>query len=133
MASLNLRISLARLAGFCFLLASPVCLGASTDDARLRSLYDGRRWFELRDSVTKGGASAFYQGVVAFNDARRCEKKLGAITRSHPKSDEAVEAHRRLASLYLTHGKYREAPHKTIPVSFIAREPHRTECRYSIS
>src|SRR5580693_4534417 len=111
MASLSLRISPALLAGFCFLVVSPVCLGASSDDARLRSLYDGRRWFELRDSVTKGVASAFYQGVVAcaFNDARRCQKKLGAVIRSHPKSDEAIEAHRRLASLYLTHGKYREA------------------------
>jgi predicted aspartyl protease len=111
MASLSLRISAALLAGFCFLLVSPVGLGASSDDARLRSLYDGRRWFELRDSVTKGGASGFYQGVVAcaFNDARRCEKKLGAIIRSHPKSDEAIEAHRRLASLYITHGRYREA------------------------
>jgi predicted aspartyl protease len=34
---------------------------------------------------------------------------MGAIIRSHPASDEAIEAHRRLASLYLTHGKYREA------------------------
>ena len=111
MASLSLRIRPTLLAGFCFLLVSPVCVGASSDDARLKSLYDGRRWFELRDSVAKGGASVFYQGVVAcaFNDARRCEKKLGVIIRSHPKSDEAIEAHRRLASLYLTHGKYREA------------------------
>ena len=111
MASLIRRISPAMLAGFCFLLVSPVSVGASSDDARLRSLYDGRRWFELRDSVARSGASAFYQGVVAcaFNDPRRCEKKLGAVIRSRPKSDEAIEAHRRLASLYLTHGKYREA------------------------
>jgi predicted aspartyl protease len=105
------RVALVLSAGFCFFLLAPLCFGEHNDDASLKSLYDGRRWFELRDSVAKGGASAFYQGVVAcaFNDARRCEKKMGAIIRSHPKSDEAIEAHRRLASLYLTHGKYRAA------------------------
>jgi predicted aspartyl protease len=88
-----------------------VCFGAASEDTSLKLLYDGRRWFELRDSVLKGGASVFYQGVVAcaFNDSRQCKKKLGAVIRNHPKSDEGIEAHRRLASLCLTHGKYREA------------------------
>ena len=63
MASLNLRISPAMLAGFCFLLVSPVWVGASSDDARLRSLYDGRRWFELRDSVARGGAPPFTKAL----------------------------------------------------------------------
>jgi hypothetical protein len=111
MASLSLRISGISLAGFCFLVICPLAVSASSDNAHMKSLYDGRRWFELRDSVAKGGASVFFRGVVAcaFNDAHGCEKKLGSIIRSYPTSDEAIEAHRRLASLYLTHGKYREA------------------------
>ncbi len=107
---MSLRIGPPLWAGLCFLLVSPICFGES-GNASLKSLYDGRRWFELRDSVEKGGAPVFYQGVVAcaFNDSRRCEKKLAAVIRTQPKSEEAIEAHRRLASLYLTHGKYREA------------------------
>lgn len=84
---------------------------ADDDRPDLKSLYDARRWFELRDSVAKGAAPDFYHGAVAcsFNDMHRCERKLGAVVKSRPRSDEAVEAHRVLASAYLRQGKYREA------------------------
>ena len=116
MASLSLRVRPALLVALCFLLLYTFCISvhsirAHGDDTSLKSLYDGHRWFELRDFVGKGGASAFYQGAVAcaFNDLRRCDKKLRAVFSSAPRSDEAVEAHRILASAYFTHGKYKKA------------------------
>jgi hypothetical protein len=111
MASLSLKIRTALLAALCSLLLFTFCISAHGNDASLKSLYDGHRWFELRDVVEKEGASAFYEGAVAcaFNDLRRCDKKLRAVFNSAPRSDEAVEAHRILASAYFTHGEYKKA------------------------
>src|SRR5215813_1649044 len=94
----------------CFLFLCNVCLIAKDDKQDLKSLYDSHRWFELRDAVTKDDAPAFYRGVVAcaFNDLRGCENKFRVIFKSKPQSDEAVEAHRTLASAYLTHGMYKK-------------------------
>jgi hypothetical protein len=88
-----------------------ICLAADTDRPDLKSLYDTHRWFELRDSVAKGTAPAFYQGAVAcaFNDLHRCQKKLAHVVKASPQSGDAIEAHRLLASVYLRQGKYREA------------------------
>jgi len=98
-------------AWFALLALTQTCPAADNDRPDLKSLYDARRWFELRNSVAKGAAPVFYQGAVAcsFNDVHRCDKKLGAVIKSRPRSDEAVEAHRVLASVYLRQGKYREA------------------------
>ena len=87
-----------------------MCVSAPKDDTNLKSLYDSHQWFELRDSVRKGGASAFYQGAVAcaFNDVRGCERRFRDVFHSAP-SDDAVEAHRILASAYFTHGEYKKA------------------------
>jgi len=95
----------------CWVLLASLCFGAQEDDANLKSLYDNHRWFELRDSITKVNGSAFYQGAIAcaFNDVRRCEKEFRDVFKSAPRSDEAVEAHRTLASAYLTHGEYKKA------------------------
>ena len=95
----------------CWVLLASLCFGAQEDDANLKSLYDNHRWFELRDSITKVNASAFYQGAIAcaFNDVRRCEKEFRDVFNSAPRSNEAVEAHRTLASAYLTHGEYKKA------------------------
>ena len=111
MASLSLKTRSARLAALCLLTLLAFCIGTQGAEASLKSLYDGHRWFELRDVVQKGGASAFYEGAVAcaFNDLRRCEKKLQAVFNSAPRSNEAVEAHRVLASAYFTHGEYKKA------------------------
>ena len=111
MVSLRHRIRAAALVAFCSLLLIIFCISAHGDDASLKSLYDGHRWFELRDFVKRQGAPAFYQGAVgcAFNDLPRCENQFRAVFNSAPKSDEAVEAHRILASAYFTHGKYKKA------------------------
>jgi len=95
----------------CWALLASLCFGAQKDDTNLKSLYDSHQWFELRDSIRQGGAQAFYQGAVAcaFNDERRCEKRLGDVFKSAPRSDKAVEAHRILASAYFTHGEYKKA------------------------
>jgi len=95
----------------CCALVASLCLGAPNDDATLKSPYEGHRCFELRDSVQKGGASSFYEGAVAcaFNDLRRCQKRLQTILHSTPQSAEAVEAHRILTSVYFTHGEYKKA------------------------
>jgi len=95
----------------CWAILSSSCFGAKKDDTNLKSLYDSHRWFELRDTVRKGGASPFYQGAVAcaFNHVRPCEKKFRDVFNSAPKSDDAVKAHRILASAYLIHGEYRKA------------------------
>ena len=95
----------------CWVLLPSLCFGAWRDDNNLKSLYDSHRWFELRDFVRKGGASRFYQGAVAcaFNNVRRCENRFRDVFNSAPRSDEAVEAHRVLASTYFTHGEYKKA------------------------
>jgi hypothetical protein len=52
----------------CWVLLASLCFGArkdGKDDTNLKSLYDRHQWFELRDSVSKGDASAFYQAAVA--------------------------------------------------------------------
>ena len=94
----------------CCVLLTSLCCGAQ-DETNLKSLYDNHRWFELRDSIRKHNVSPFYQGAVAcaFNDVRHCERKFRAVFNSAAASDEAVEAHRTLASAYLTHGEYKKA------------------------
>jgi predicted aspartyl protease len=77
----------------------------------LKSLYDSHQWFQLRDAVKKSNAAPFYRGAVActFNDLRRCEKTFRDVVNSAPRSDDAVEAHRILASAYFLHGEYKKA------------------------
>ena len=96
---------------WCWVFLGSVCFGAQESETDLKSLYDSHRWFELRDSVRRGGASFFYQGAVAcaFNHAHRCERKLANVFHSTPTSDVAVEAHRILASNYFIHGQYKKA------------------------
>ena len=88
-----------------------ICLAADNDRPDLKSLYDAHRWFELRESLAKGTAPAFYRGAVAcaFNDLHRCERELKPVIKSPLKFDEAIEAHRLLAAAYFRQGKHREA------------------------
>jgi len=39
------------------------CLRADTRESDLKALFDCHQWFDLRDAVSKHGASAFYKGV----------------------------------------------------------------------
>lgn len=111
MASFIQRSGCALPTAFCTLLLFTLCINARGDDSALKPLYDGHRWFELRDAVNKGGASPFYQGAsaCAFNDLRRCQRQLRTVLHAAPRSDEAVEAYRTLASAYFVHGKYKKA------------------------
>lgn len=99
------------LAILCFLILPRPCFGAAAEDVSLKSLYDSRQWFDLRDSVARGGAPEFYQGAVScvFNDLLRCERKLKAVIKSNPRSDDAFRSHDLLANAYLRQGKYRKA------------------------
>jgi predicted aspartyl protease len=111
MVSRSLRSGCLLLAGlYCLFIPSP-CVSAPAGTADLKSLFESRRWFELRDSVVGRSTPRFYQGVVAcaFNKIPRCEKELEAVIRFRPRSNDAVHALRRLASVYLSHGRYREA------------------------
>jgi len=99
----------------CWLLAL-LPKGATAQDTQnhtidFQSLYLAHRWFELRDLATKDGVPSFFQGAVAcaFNDLRLCEQKFKSVFESSPRSYEAIEAHRLLASVYFRQGKYREA------------------------
>ena len=76
----------------------------------LKALYDGHRWFALRDALDRT-APAFYRGAVAcgFNDAQDCEKILRSITRSNPRSEEAAGARGLLLSLYHRAGHFGRA------------------------
>jgi predicted aspartyl protease len=94
----------------CILVAS-FCLGACGEDTNLKRLYEGHRWFELREAVAKGSAPALYQGAVAcaFNDLHQCEKILKPLLTHERESPFAIEAHTLLAAAYLRCGKYRQA------------------------
>ena len=88
-----------------------VCFAAENQDERLKALYESHKWFDLRAAIGERSGSEFYRSVVAcaFNDLPRCEYGLRDLINKQPESNEAVEAHRTLASTYLTHGRYRKA------------------------
>jgi predicted aspartyl protease len=112
MPSRSRRITAVIFTGFFLCIFSLISLAEPNESANLKSLYESRRWFELRDAVAKQPAvPLFYQGAVAcaFNDMRSCERKMAAAIKSHPRSDDAIEAHRLLAGAYFRQGKYREA------------------------
>ncbi len=83
----------------------------SGSDVALKILYDGHRWFELREAVRVQPASAFYKGAVAsaFNDSHEAEKYLNSAARRARSVEEADEAHGMLAYLYTRLGRSRDA------------------------
>jgi predicted aspartyl protease len=95
----------------CFLALVPVSFPADRSDAKFKSLYDAHQWFALRDAVKGGNAPAFYRGATAcaFNELPHCEKELEQDFKSEAKSEDAVEGHRILTSVYLRQGRYRNA------------------------
>jgi predicted aspartyl protease len=102
------RILALVLAGIC----SSTSFCEQNGNANLQSLYESHNWFELRDALAKlPSVPLFYQGAVAcaFNDLRDCERRLAAVIKSRPTSDDAIEAYRLLAGAYFRQGKYRKA------------------------
>jgi heme/copper-type cytochrome/quinol oxidase subunit 2 len=77
----------------------------------LKALYDGHRWFELRDALRKTNGPAFYRGAsaCAFGDLRTCEKSLNSVIGSAPHSAQSGEAHAILEAAYLRTGQYKKA------------------------
>jgi len=97
------------LSAVCLLLiAWPAIGNEQLADADLRSLYETRRWAELRESLKARSAPALYRGVVAavFNDDRRAEHLLQSVITSAPRSGEAYEAYEWLAHIYFRTGRY---------------------------
>jgi len=85
-------------------------LAGSGSEASLKSLYDGHRWFELRDAIQGKHATPLYRGAVAsaFNQLKDAERYLNRVA-AHPTSaGEANDAHGLLAYLYGRFGRSRE-------------------------
>lgn len=80
-------------------------------DSDLKSLYEARQWFRLRDAVQATPTPGFYVGAVAgaFNDFRQAEKYLQDFIESAPQSEQASEARGLLTYLYQRAGRYRLA------------------------
>ena len=92
------------------LLGLSTWLAASPRVPDVKALYDGHRWFALRDALDRT-APALYRGAVAcaFNDVHECEKTLRSIIGSNPRSEQAAEARGLLLSLYHRAGHFRQA------------------------
>ena len=86
------------------------CLAASKGVPDWKALYDGHRWFELRDAVDRT-TPALYRGAVAcaFNDVIDCERTLRSIIRSNPRSGDAAEARGLLLHLHHRAGDFGRA------------------------
>jgi len=84
---------------------------ADTPESNLKALLDSHKWFELRDAVSKPGASALYKCAVAcaFGDVKQALKEADSVIKSSPKSEEAYQAHNLLTHLYYRSGRYRQA------------------------
>ena len=98
-------------AGLILWVLPAVCLAAGQRDAGLKSLFENRQWFELRDAVEGADAPAFYRVAVscAFGNVRRAESFFQDVVRSDARSAESFEAHGLLASAHMRVGHYRQA------------------------
>lgn len=84
---------------------------ADAQSPDLKALYEGHRWFELRDALKKATGQAFYRGATAcaFGDLRKCEKTLSSVISAAPRSAQSGEAHVILETVYLRSGQYKRA------------------------
>ena len=89
-------------------------LAGSGSDTSLKSLYDGHRWFELRDAIQGKHAPPLYLGAVAsaFNNTKEAEKYLNRAVEQASSVDVADQAHGMLAYLYARLGRSREVVHQ---------------------
>jgi predicted aspartyl protease len=85
-------------------------LTGSGHDISFQSLYDGRRWFELREAIQGKRVPPFYIGAVAsaFNDVKRAEQYLKRAVEQGATGPDAERAHGLLAHLYARLGRSRE-------------------------
>ncbi|MGD1071527.1 MAG: retropepsin-like aspartic protease [Bryobacteraceae bacterium] len=91
------------------LVIASAAIAVGDANSNLKTLYDARRWTELRDALHTQKGPALYRGVVAavFGEDRRAEEILHSVIASAPQSDEAYDAYEWLAHLYLRTGRYR--------------------------
>lgn len=90
--------------------ATVVARPAATDD--FKTLYEARRWFELRDAVSAAAdAPALYRGAVAyaFHEWSAAEKILRAVAVAQPESPDAIEARSLLINVAQMRTEYRDA------------------------
>lgn len=93
----------------CAVLLIRPCFPADCDDHSLKSVYETRQLFELREAVNSS-SPVFYQGLVAcaFNQLLDCETKLNSVIEAAPLSTEARQARTTLAAVYFRSGRYRK-------------------------
>jgi hypothetical protein len=101
-----------------FALASQ--LAGADRTAQLDQLYRAGRWFDLRDAVLEGPATAFYRGQVslAFHDWPQAEKDLSAAFKAG-----SFEAGLGLLRLYELSGRRQDARSLLAAMDRMAKEP----------
>jgi predicted aspartyl protease len=94
----------------CFLLALPLSSATRQNNPDLRTLYNSRQWFELRDAMRARPDPALYQAVLAdgFNDPARADKLLRAVIKTNPKSEDSAIAWQQLEYIYQRAGQFRQ-------------------------
>jgi hypothetical protein len=96
------------------LLAVPMLLTGLIAQAQapssLKSAYDAKQVFVLRDAVEHSPAPLFYRAAVeaSLNRVHAAEKDLRSVIQEAPHSNDAYEAHDLLGNMYFRNGMYRE-------------------------
>jgi predicted aspartyl protease len=92
------------------LLAASFLVAQRSPAPSLRTLYDAKKWAELREALSNGKGQDLYRGAVDVTfhqDPLQAESHLRSVIRSAPKSEDAYEASGWLGHLYLYSGQYR--------------------------
>ena len=87
------------------MLAGPIAQGPNR--GTLQTLFEGHRWFELRDAIGGQTAPALYLGAVAsaFNQTAEAERHLRRAVREAADAERANDAREALANLYMRLGR----------------------------
>ena len=98
----------------------------------LQALFEGHRWFELRDAIGGQTAPALYLGAVAsaFNQTSEAEKHLRRAVREAADAEGANDAREALANLYMRLG--RSADLVRIIDDALAAAPGRSDLRNAL-
>src|SRR5579864_8895908 len=93
------------------MILSMAAVFAADRGADLKFLYDGHRWFTLRNAIANSGAPELYQGAVAaaFDQRDDAVAHLQRAITAAPNSQGAVEARVLLGHLYMRAGQYSKA------------------------
>jgi hypothetical protein len=98
----------------------------------LQALFEGHRWFELRDAIGGQTAPALYVGAVAsaFNQTSEAERHLRRAVREAADAERANDAREALANLYMRLG--RSADLVRIIDDALAAAPGRADLRNAL-